>query len=908
MSTSSFSAVRLIAATANQTAISGTTEDPIVGIASDPILPGTGSFVTPIGTTAQRLLRLGAMRLNTTTGFFECSADGATWVNLAVGGGGVATVTGTANRITSTGGANPVIDIAGTYVGQASITTLGTITTGIWNAGTVTTAQVNAGNLQLSTNDLISTNINGNINIVPNGTGSVTFLTGGGVILTTTSQLVGLSQISVGNLHLLTNLIEATNPGGSITLLPDGAGVVNIGSTATASSEIRLYEMTGGGTNYIGLKSPNALAGDTTYILPIAFPAVSGYVLSSDNAGNMSWAAAGAGSVTSVSGTANRITSTGGTTPVIDISAAYVGQTSITTLGTITTGTWNGSVIDLTYGGTNANLTASNGGIVWSNATQMQILAGTATASKMLLSGATATPSWSTSTIPTSAGAVVGKMLASDGTNYVLSTATFPVASAAAGKIIRSDGTNWIASTATFSDTYTASNLLYSNGANTVTGLATANNGLLVTSNAGVPSILGGPGTTGQVLQSNAAAAPSFSTASYPSTTTINQLLYSSAANTVTGLATANTATLVTSSTGVPSLLAITAGSTNIVNAAGTTFTSATIPGRNMIINGDMKLFQRGASGSAVIAVTASTTVYTADRWQVLVNANQTSTVTQAAGATTQSYIAQVQRNNGQTGTGVMRFCTSLEINNCIGAAGNIVTLSFKAKCGANFSPTSNNITVTVYSGTGTTSKSGINGAYTGSATPISQTQALTTTLTNYTFSTAALGATITQLAVEFSWTPTGTAGADDSAFFTDVQLEISPNQTAFDRRTFAEQLTACRRYYYKTFQQTSVPAQNVGISGAEIYWNSTKAAALGMFSGTIPLPVPMQTTSPTITLYNPAATNAQARDVDAGADCSATVVNLNNGLNIYIGFTGNAGTVVGNRIGINFTADAELT
>lgn len=53
--------------------------------------------------------------------------------------------------------------------------------------------------------------------------------------------------------------------------------------------------------------------------------------------------------VTSVSGTTNRITSTGGVTPVIDISAAYVGQTSITTLGTIATGTWQGSSISTTY-------------------------------------------------------------------------------------------------------------------------------------------------------------------------------------------------------------------------------------------------------------------------------------------------------------------------------------------------------------------------------------------------------------------------------------------------------------------------------------------------------------------------------------------------------------------------------
>jgi hypothetical protein len=51
--------------------------------------------------------------------------------------------------------------------------------------------------------------------------------------------------------------------------------------------------------------------------------------------------------VESVSGTANRVTSTGGVNPIIDISASYVGQASITTLGTVTTGTWNATPIDL---------------------------------------------------------------------------------------------------------------------------------------------------------------------------------------------------------------------------------------------------------------------------------------------------------------------------------------------------------------------------------------------------------------------------------------------------------------------------------------------------------------------------------------------------------------------------------
>jgi hypothetical protein len=56
------------------------------------------------------------------------------------------------------------------------------------------------------------------------------------------------------------------------------------------------------------------------------------------------------GGVSSVSGTTNRITTSPTTgAVVVDISASYVGQSSITTLGTITTGTWNGTAIADAY-------------------------------------------------------------------------------------------------------------------------------------------------------------------------------------------------------------------------------------------------------------------------------------------------------------------------------------------------------------------------------------------------------------------------------------------------------------------------------------------------------------------------------------------------------------------------------
>jgi Repeat of unknown function (DUF5907) len=92
-----------------------------------------------------------------------------------------------------------------------------------------------------------------------------------------------------------------------------------------------------------------------------------GWVVTSDQGGTLETTAitwvqfSGAGQITAgagltksantldVGGTANRITVGADT---VDIAATYVGQASITTLGTITTGVWNGAAIPITNGGT----------------------------------------------------------------------------------------------------------------------------------------------------------------------------------------------------------------------------------------------------------------------------------------------------------------------------------------------------------------------------------------------------------------------------------------------------------------------------------------------------------------------------------------------------------------------------
>jgi hypothetical protein len=90
------------------------------------------------------------------------------------------------------------------------------------------------------------------------------------------------------------------------------------------------------------------------------------------------------------------------------------------------------------------------------------------------------------------------------------------------------------------------------------TGLAsgTAGGVLAFTASTTLASSLAG--SSGQILRSAGTSVPTWSTATYPASTTANQLLYSSASNTIAGLASANTGVLVTNSSGVPSIQACT--------------------------------------------------------------------------------------------------------------------------------------------------------------------------------------------------------------------------------------------------------------------------------------------------------------------------------------------------------------
>ncbi len=114
-------------------------------------------------------------------------------------------------------------------------------------------------------------------------------------------------------------------------------------------------------------------------------------------------------------------------------------------------------------------------------------------------------------------------------------------------------------------------------------------------------------GSTGQVLQANSAADPTWSTATYPSTTTISQILYSSSANVVSGLATANQAVLTTNGSGVPVLTALaTNGQLIIGSTAGVPAAATLSAGAGISITNGSNSITIAATGAGFVWVDAT--------------------------------------------------------------------------------------------------------------------------------------------------------------------------------------------------------------------------------------------------------------------------------------------------------------
>jgi hypothetical protein len=212
------------------------------------------------------------------------------------------------------------------------------------------------------------------------------------------------------------------------------------------------------------------------------------------------------------------------------------------------------------------------------------------------------------------------------------------------------------------------------------------------------------------------------------------------------------------------------------------------------VLNSAMQVWQRGTS-------TGGNAVYTADRWYAGSSAAGRTVSRQVTGDTTNlpnvQYCLRFQRDSGNTNTSGSKLIQNFESIDSIPYAGQVVTLSFYARKGANYSSSSDRLNAYLVSGTGTDQNQ--DSGFTGQATPIAQTPTLTTTWQRFSY-TGTVSTTATQLAVRFDYTPVGTAGAADYFEVTGVQLELGSVATPFHTyaATIQGELAACQRYYYR--------------------------------------------------------------------------------------------------------------
>jgi hypothetical protein len=222
---------------------------------------------------------------------------------------------------------------------------------------------------------------------------------------------------------------------------------------------------------------------------------------------------------------------------------------------------------------------------------------------------------------------------------------------------------------------------------------------------------------------------------------------------------------------------------------------------RNLLDNGAFNLYQRGAAAVAAINTTAT---YHADRWAGYAN-NASASVTLTNVTTSLpaqfSNAEQVQRANANTNTQAIFLAQEIPSTDVIAAQGQTVCVSAWLVAGANFSAASSDITVQVVTGTGTDQglASLISASWSGQATTLnSSAQAITTSWARYTPAgwCFTMPSSATEAALQFGFTPVGTAGANDWFKVTGAQLEIAPSASPFEFRPISVERQKARDYY----------------------------------------------------------------------------------------------------------------
>lgn len=166
------------------------------------------------------------------------------------------------------------------------------------------------------------------------------------------------------------------------------------------------------------------------------------------------------------------------------------------------------------------------------------------------------------------------------------------------------------------------------------------------------------------------------------------------------------------------------------------------------------------------------------------------------------------------------------------------------------------------------------------------------------TFQNATSGSWLAGLYFQVTGTTPYTSNANASTFYiSSVRLYPGAQDMPWSQRSMADEYLRTRRRYIKTFDAIA-PANNSGNLAGALCSKLPVAASYGQVF--LPFPFPVRGgAAPTVTTYNPSATNANWRNVTAGADVTVSVdpgsaLSASTGVLIATGATvANAGDVL---------------
>lgn len=293
----------------------------------------------------------------------------------------------------------------------------------------------------------------------------------------------------------------------------------------------------------------------------------------------------------------------------------------------------------------------------------------------------------------------------------------------------------------------------------------------------------------------------------------------------------------------------------------------------NLLYNSDFRVAQRGTTFTAATTPANSNDTWLLDRWLLLSDGNNRADITQEQNTTPIGSFAsmKLETETVDVNPNAQKFGIAqiLEERDARRLQGRTVSLSFKAWTIANSEI--DNIRVGfmewVSPGVADTVTSAIFQAGqwgTSGSNPLPSTNwgyrntpaniALTTTReTTYKIEGITLGELILNFAIVI-WVDDTDHVAGDSFFLTDIQLEISDIAHPYVPKTIQQDLADCQRYYAKTFDQGTVPADDATFNGA--LW--TTGVGNGSFALNFRYPVVMHRV-PDITTYNPTSGTAAA-------------------------------------------------